>query len=227
MQSQIIVDRFLRDASSHSFNLNAYERILLVILASYAGQKKECFPSHLSLSINCGMSIDSVGRHIKLLEKKKLLTVVRTTGNNNLYILTIPETTPTADSTYRSLLVPADSTNPLPLAALPPPASSETNNISNNINEYTSLNKAKKSSKKKTALPENMNIENTHREMANRFGLNIDNEFQHFKEYHLSKDNKFARWDMAFNIWLRNAFKFLKKSPASSTVDIMMGAGHE
>jgi hypothetical protein len=225
MQSQIIVDRFLRSNLSHSFKLNAYERILLVILASYAGHKDKCFPSHQSLSIDCGMSTDSVGRYAQLLEEKQLLTINRVTGNNNLYKLSIPMMTPTADSTHRSEQPPADSDNHASLTAASPTAESGTNNISNNIKESTSLLSLKKQ-KTKSSFPVGMTTTERHKNIAFELGLNIEDEFECFKEHHTANGNKFERWDMAFNMWLRRAAKYSQKK-STTTSDVMIGVGHE
>jgi len=134
MQSQIIVDRFLR--SSFSIGLNVYEKMLLVILASYAGLKSECFPSQSTLAINCSISKDSIKRYTKSLERKGLIKIIRELGENNRYQLSIPSANSTqcfqqlaitdhSTTCHESLLLSADST---------------ANNINNNINKYTSEN---------------------------------------------------------------------------------------
>lgn len=134
IQAQIIIDRFLRSDLSAQYNLNVYERMILVILASYAGTKSDCFPSHLSLATNGGMSVDSVKSYTKSLEEKGLVKVLRSCGVNNHYQLTIPS----ADST-RSSQHPVPATPPTLLSEpLVPSADSTTNNISNNISECTS-----------------------------------------------------------------------------------------
>jgi len=214
IQAQITIDRFLRSSLSTQYKLNVYERMLLVMLASYTSSKSDCFPSHLSLATYCGMSIDSVKSYTKTLEGKGLIKISRYFGKNNHYQLFIPS----ADSTQCSQ-------HPVPVAPptqcsqlLVPGADSTTNNISNNIRECTSgislkkrqANKPTKTNK--SSFPEKMEIGESHRTIATQSGLDVEAEFIHFREYHLSRGAKFSRWDMAFNTWLRNATKFTKKN---------------
>ncbi len=224
MQAQIIVDRFLRKEHSDPFMLNAYERLLLVMLASYAGNKTNCFPSHQSLSRDCGMSTDSVKRNLKSLENKCLVKTLRSTGSNNHYELTIPS----ADSTECSQHLVANSTAyPVPPASTPS-ADSPPNNISNNIKKYTSsANKKLRAKSVKKTFPHEFTINESHREKANNLSLDIDSEFEHFKEHHIAKGNQFADWGMAFHTWLRNAAKFSQQKKSFDKTNIMSGIGRE
>lgn len=230
MQAQIIVDRFLRNKASLIFRLNAFERILLTMLASYMAEKNTCYPSHQSLSRDCGMSTDSVGRYTKSLENKQLITISRITGNNNFYQLNIPEND-TANSTYRSQRPPATSDTSRSPSASPPPADSGTNNIINNINEYTSFSHSQKNrykqKSKNSSLPVSMEINEDHKVKAKQLNLDVNSEFEHFKEYYLAKGSLFSNWPMAFHIWLRNAAKFAQKKFHLKIDDVMMGVGHE
>lgn len=85
MQMQIIIERFLRDKKSHSFKLNAYDRIVMVMLASYMGNKNTCWPSYSSLAIDAGLSRRSLIRVIKKLEDLKIIKVIREQDKNNIY----------------------------------------------------------------------------------------------------------------------------------------------
>lgn len=224
MQAQIIVDRFLRKEHSYPFMLNAYERILLVMLASYAGNKIDCFPSHQSLSKDCGMSTDTVKRNLKTLENKYLVKILRSTGSNNHYELTIPSANGTEGAqhavansiTYPTLSAPR-------LSAVSPP-----NNISNNIKQYTSFaNKKLRTKTVRKTFPQDFLINESHREKANFLNLDIDSEFEHFKEHHMAKGNQFADWGMAFHTWLRNAAKFSQSKKSFDKTNIMSGVGRE
>lgn len=128
---QIVVERFLRDSLNTS-KLNSYERILLVMLASYTGNNVNCWPSHLTLSKVCGMSTDSVKRYLKSLEEKKLIKILRYMGINNHYELTIPY----AISTQGLQHLEANSTTNQVPTAFTPSADTAPNNISNNITNY-------------------------------------------------------------------------------------------
>lgn len=88
MQMQIIIDRFLRSEKSKEYKLNAYERIILLMLASWMGDKLNCWPSYKSLSKDCSISHDSLSKYIMSLESKKLLFVKRNPNKNNEYEFT-------------------------------------------------------------------------------------------------------------------------------------------
>lgn len=59
-----------------------------------------------------------------------------------------------------------------------------------------------------TTFPDNMQINEGHRKKSESFGIDADSEFDHFKEHHIARGNKFANWDMAFHTWIRNAQKY-------------------
>lgn len=85
MQMQIIIDRFLRSEKSHSLKLNSYERILMVMLASYMGIKNECWPSYDALILDCGMAKATLSKAIKSLVEKNVIFVKKEYKENNRY----------------------------------------------------------------------------------------------------------------------------------------------
>ncbi|MEO8401787.1 MAG: helix-turn-helix domain-containing protein [Gammaproteobacteria bacterium] len=219
MQAQIIIDRFLRSDFSAQYNLNVYEKILLVMLASYAGANAECFPSHIALSVDCSISMDSVKRYTRSLEKKQLINIRRSYGINNYYRLSIPSAATTECLQHPALIAsPTQSQQ-----HLSPGADSTTNNISNNINEYTlvtNLKKPRAIKKNKSIFPEKMEVNDMHKLRATEYGLDVNEEFQHFKEYNLAKGNTYSSWDLSFCVWLRNARKFSQKNINQVTSNI-------
>lgn len=141
MQSQITIDRFLRNRNIYKYKLHAHEKLILFFLASYMGAKSICYPSITSLAKDCSLSIDSIKRAIKLLEKKELLKVTRIAGSNNQYTLNLKIIEQlSANSTECSQLLDADTATPQGLLALPPNADSTPNNNINNFNKSTSIN---------------------------------------------------------------------------------------
>ena len=80
----------------------------------------------------------------------------------------------------------------------------------------------KQSRKSKSAFSEEIEITDSHKTIAIQAGLNVEAEYTHFKEHHLSKGSEFARWDIAFNTWLRNAAKFSRNKRNLSS-DTMAG----
>ena len=57
-------------------------------------------------------------------------------------------------------------------------------------------------------FPSDFHFTESHRSLAEEFGLNVQAEFEAFRDYHLSKASKFADWSRAFNSWLRKASEF-------------------
>lgn len=74
------------------------------------------------------------------------------------------------------------------------------------------INKAKRT-KEKSLLPDNYNISE---EMqiwlkTNKFlNVEVKEELDKFKDYHLSKNNRYSDWDAAFRTWMRNTRIFAK-----------------
>ncbi|STX50472.1 Uncharacterised protein [Legionella busanensis] len=144
IQSQIIVDRFIRRGKFAKQYLNAHEKLMLFILASYIGKKSVCYPSISSLANDCSLSIASIKRAIKSLEKKELLYVIRKSGCNNHYSFNLKLFEElSADSTKRSQLLDPDSSTNREQADLTLSADSTSNNDINNSTKYTSLQDVK------------------------------------------------------------------------------------
>lgn len=85
MQIQIIIKKFLRSEKSHSYKLSAYDRILMIMLASYMGKNATCWPSIKSLIKDCGMSKDTIIRSLRKLHKLGILKITRKKNKNNVY----------------------------------------------------------------------------------------------------------------------------------------------
>lgn len=139
MPSQIVIDRFLRSKHSHQYNMHAHEKLILFFLASYMGKKSICYPSVKSLALDCNLSIDSIKRGIKALETKELIKISRASGYNNRYAFNLSIINQ-PNGTQCSQPLDVNSTTPPMLTATTLSANSTSNNITNHIIEYTSLN---------------------------------------------------------------------------------------
>lgn len=140
MQMQIIIDKFLRSEKSHFLKLNSHERILMVMLASYMGNKDYCWPSYESLIKDCGMAKGTLNKAIKNLQTKQIINVEKVNGLNNRYNFVYDFTSSTGrlvekipDQHIESTRSPCE---------LPPDQHIDANNINNNIsnNNQISLN---------------------------------------------------------------------------------------
>lgn len=74
----------------------------------------------------------------------------------------------------------------------------------------------KKSASKKVALPDEFKPTPQHIELANKLGVDLNHEFEQFKDYHKAKASKMVDWHAALRTWIRNAAKFAKNKPASN-----------
>lgn len=74
---------------------------------------------------------------------------------------------------------------------------------------------AKKKSSNKVSMPEDFKPTAQHYELAKKNGVNLDHEFEQFKDHHAAKQSKFADWHAALRTWIRNAAKFSKPKNAT------------
>jgi predicted transcriptional regulator len=68
------------------FGLTQYERLIMIDLLSYMGNKDKCYPTQEAIARNLGCSSKSVERNLKTLAQKKLI-IIKKTNRNNVYYL--------------------------------------------------------------------------------------------------------------------------------------------
>jgi hypothetical protein len=54
-------------------------------------------------------------------------------------------------------------------------------------------------------MPADLAWSNAHSLKASAKGVDVQVEFEKFRDYHLAKGSKFVDWDRAFHTWLNNA----------------------
>ena len=64
-------------------------KLVLFILANYANERNQCFPSEKHLGAICGISDRQVRRCISWLQDEGYITVQRRSGISNIYTLTM------------------------------------------------------------------------------------------------------------------------------------------
>lgn len=84
----------------------------------------------------------------------------------------------------------------------------EINNGRENADDKKSQPAPIKNKTKKSAMPEDFSPTDKHQELACEMDVSLQDEFQKFTDYHLSKGSLFADWGRALNTWLRNAKSF-------------------
>lgn len=70
------------------------------------------------------------------------------------------------------------------------------------------------SAKRKTparSLPESWEPNDSHRDKANKAGLDVDHEAEQFRAHAAANDRRQANWDQAFTMWLGKASEFAPK----------------
>jgi hypothetical protein len=68
------------------FGLSQYERLIMIDLLAYMGDKSKCFPTQETIARNIGCSSKSVERHLKSLAQKHLILISGTNRNNEYYL---------------------------------------------------------------------------------------------------------------------------------------------
>jgi hypothetical protein len=66
-------------------------------------------------------------------------------------------------------------------------------------------------------MPEAFTPNDSHRKLASELGVNLEECFVAFADFHASKGNKFKNWDLALNTWLRNEVKFARNRDGNGT----------
>lgn len=143
MQMQLIIEKFLRSEKSKEYKLNSFDLIILVILASYMGEKDHCWPSKNTLARECGMSIDTVKRSLSKLKKLNIIYVECINNNQNTYWFNLEIVYIKINE--GGLIAPPGGLIDPPggLIALPGGANSTPNNIINNIKNNIRNNKGR------------------------------------------------------------------------------------
>lgn len=61
---------------------------------------------------------------------------------------------------------------------------------------------------RRTQMPAGFTPHNDHERLASELGVDLDQAFRAFTDYHISKGSAFVDWGRALNTWLRNEHKF-------------------
>lgn len=85
----------------------------------------------------------------------------------------------------------------------------------------------RKSASRKVALPDDFKPTAQHVELANKSGVDLNHEFEQFKDYHKAKDSKMVDWHAALRTWIRNAAKFAKSKPVGKRAGYLAGNSNQ
>ena len=68
--------------------------------------------------------------------------------------------------------------------------------------------------RKALPMPESFQPKAHHRALAAELGIDLDSEFEVFRDHHIAKGNRFKDWNRALNTWLRRARGFSRSAPS-------------
>lgn len=179
---------------------NPLRKLVLVKLADNANDQGESWPSVPYIAEQCEISERSVQNHINALVKMGLVRVESRKSANglnqsNIYHLCLNATAVSGES-------------PAPGISHDPVIDPDNKNI----------NPVRGKAKSKTVMPENFAPTPEHIEQAKAAGLDIQDEFQKFSDYHASKGTQYVCWNSGFRYWLNTAAGF-KRSADSKNID--------
>jgi len=166
-------------------------KVILLALADWADGEGVAFPGQKSLAAKTSIPERTLRRHLSELEEMGYLARRRRTSAGGQR---------TSDE-YK-LLTPTGQNGRLPTgqnqgANRPTVAGTENHQIEPPVTT-TARTRA-------TQMPSDLTWNNGHSLKAMARGVDVEVEFEKFKDYHLAHASKFADWDRAFHTWLNNA----------------------
>jgi len=173
-------------------------KVILLALGDWADGDGVAFPGQKSLSKKTSIPERTLRRHLDELEERGLIARRRRTA---------PSGQRTSDE-YK-LAPPTGQNGRLPTGQnegdnRPTVAATGNHQIEPSV---TTTARARQ-------LPPDLEWNNAHSVKALARHVDVDVEFEKFKDYHLARGTKFVDWDRAFHTWLNNA----RPEPASGRV---------
>lgn len=164
-------------------------KVILLALADWADGDGVAFPGQKSLSAKTSIPERTLRRHLQELEERGLIARRRRTSESGQR---------TSDE-YQ--LMPTGQSGRLPTGQnegdnRPTVAGTENRQIEPPVNN---------NSARATQWPRDLTWNQGHKDKALGKGVNVEVEFEKFRDYHLARGSKFADWSRAFHYWLNNA----------------------
>lgn len=167
-------------------------KLVLLVLADHADDLGFCFPGAATIARRASVSERTLSRVLAQLEEQGYIARSRRhLANGNR----------TSDG---YLLTPDKATN-WPVDN-PPSVQDQTPTVASTGEpsvEPPVTNK--QGAPRQTQLPADLTWTNAHSVKALKRGVDVEDQFEKFKDYHLARASKFADWDRAFHTWLNNA----------------------
>lgn len=167
--------------------LTPEQKIVLLALADYADGDGVCFPGQKNLARKTSIPERTLRRRIQELEELKLI-IRRRRHHGDGYR--------TSDE-YRLL--------PAGVAGWPTGQEEAPQRPTVAGTEEPSVEPSVTATARARQLPSDLTWTNAHSLKAHAKGVDVEAEFEKFKDYHLARASKFVDWDRAFHTWLNNA----------------------
>ena len=167
-------------------------KLVLLVLADHADDKGFCFPGAATISRRASVSERTLTRVLADLEAKGYIARSRrhlSNGNRTSdgYVLT-----PDQATEWRLDETPNDEDKTPTVASVEEPSVEP---------PVTTPKRAPR----QTQMPADLAWNNGHALKAHKRGVDVEVEFEKFKDYHLARASRFADWDRTFHTWLNNA----------------------
>lgn len=214
---------------------NALRKLVLVKLADNANDQGESWPSVPYIAEQCEMSERSVQNHINALVEMGLVRIESRKSANglnqsNIYHLRLNAAAVSGESPapYGANPAGVSGANGSGTGAADSPGGATGSDsgagaaprISHDpVIDPDNKNIISRDEKTnvKTAMPESFEPGSDHAAKAEASGLDVQEEFQKFSDYHASKGTKYTDWHRAFSYWLGQAANFKRRTAGNST----------
>lgn len=209
-------------------------KAVYALLATYADNAdRDCFPRQETMALQLGVSVDTIQRHLKVLEQAGVIEVearYRPDGgrSSNDYVLVDALTdSPGKGRTGAVSIGRTDAVSPSRTDAVPRTRPVEQDQLNSSPPTPQGEDPApglflvgdpeKPAAKAKGSrgqhLPETWKPNDQHLGFVVANGLVGSVELEQFRDHHIARGTVMKDWDAAFRTWLRNAVKYAGRTP--------------
>lgn len=215
--------------TSGVFNLDQTDYALMVNIASHIGKNTITWVKLKTIAREIGFkAVSYVRKRLNQLVEKGLIIKENRSGLESHYQLgqifnkgdeSYPQTAPLESQVVDENQMQNDEGAPLERRGVRLHRGGVTPYIYNNTNNNTLLldnhtedvHLTEERQKRSSTMDDDFIYNARHESLALELDVDIREEFEHFRDYHLAKGSRFKDWNRALNTWLRNAAKFKRK----------------
>lgn len=212
-----------------NLNLPPSPKLVTIVLANYTNENGQCWPSFETIAKKTSLSRRSVISQISFLEERGVLRKIkRHDSASNIYELNLRSSeniSPAKGNTgSETISPPSEAISPevvKPFHQGSEPVSPPLVNVlhpNHQLNHQRNINNTIGTKKPRgSTFPQDFTLTEKHREMARKHKVeNVEEQFEHFRDHHLSRGTVFKDWDAGFRTWLHRAAAYTPKAKNSS-----------